>query len=888
MFWEYWKLDFSPFDNVPDPRMYCDRNLSIEDAISEVLFAIEEGNECLAVMVGGIGLGKTLALRVIMDELASQPYKVVSVTNPDLTFNQLLREIVGQLRGSPFEIRFRDELQEEFNRLLFDAAAHGQRVVIIIDEANTLSTHCLQDLRLLTNMQDDDHNLVTIVLTGQLELCRKLEARSMENLFQRVGVYCRIQGLETAEMVREYVEFRMQQAGGASSIFTDGAIGRIHYHSRGVPRLVNKLCKLALKAGETNGLTRLHGELIDRIALMFEKGKGLTSPVPESTARVGRALGRQRMGEPAGEPPARRSAPVASEPPPVEPEPNVETLEPVVLVEPEPDVPDAMPDSAEYVLTEVITQECELLESAVSVPAQEETTAADDVKAAPEISWSTVAERVPAMIEMVVAPEARAQEATAPKPAEDDVAAQSPVKGSELETKPGPVAGFRPAPPVMELVAQAALATEADRPVVAVRLARAVLELVASPEPVVVAQPEASFEVREPEPVVAVQPEASPKVKQPEPVVVAQPEASFEVREPEPVVAVQPEAPPKVKQLEPVDLEGLLAAADEYPLGESDQAASAETISNMWDPLALSGDHSEEMEPVTVGRIFSDDWQLAAVPEPPFDEAEPSEAAWNVPAGGPLLSKSEFFLARDPFAEEWPVEAGLFADDGSLAAPDPASPSDRQQATPKAQKPAAAGCAPAGEPAKAVTASAPDLLGSGAPRLTPAALGTRMVAAVIAGSQEAVSRPVPRTMRPKVAASPFGSPRQQQKSPSPAAGGAEPSSPEAGAEPAPAKSAFATEEDSAKGKPPVEGLTKEQLKKIVISLPEDVLRKIAGMDNRQIKKLAGELAAKAMWEHERTIRLSHSDPIDFWERSRSQIAAVLRGIGTRRTLRRAG
>ena len=271
MFWEYWKLACSPFDNVPDPKMYCDRNPSLEDAISEILFAIDEGNDCLAVMVGDIGLGKTLALRVIMDELDPKRYQIVFVTNPDLTFVQLLREIVGQLKGKAVDIRYKDALSEEFNRHLFEAAAKGKRVVMLIDEANSLSRHCLQNLRLLTNMQDDDRNLVSIVLAGQLELGRKLTHRQMENLFQRVGVYCQIKPLETAEMVRDYVEFRLQRAGAGAPIFTPEAISRIFHFTRGVPRLINKLCKLALKAGETNGLTLIEPALIDGIALMFDK-----------------------------------------------------------------------------------------------------------------------------------------------------------------------------------------------------------------------------------------------------------------------------------------------------------------------------------------------------------------------------------------------------------------------------------------------------------------------------------------------------------------------------------------------------------------------------------------------------------------------------------------
>ena len=68
-YYEYWGLTKPPFDNVPDPEMYFDMHSSVNSAVAETLFAIEEGNECLAVLVGDVGLGKTTALRVILDSL---------------------------------------------------------------------------------------------------------------------------------------------------------------------------------------------------------------------------------------------------------------------------------------------------------------------------------------------------------------------------------------------------------------------------------------------------------------------------------------------------------------------------------------------------------------------------------------------------------------------------------------------------------------------------------------------------------------------------------------------------------------------------------------------------------------------------------------------------
>ena len=69
MYYEYWGLKKPAFDNVPDPSMYVDCHASMENAIAETLFAIEEGDECIAVVVGDVGLGKTMSIRMIIDSL---------------------------------------------------------------------------------------------------------------------------------------------------------------------------------------------------------------------------------------------------------------------------------------------------------------------------------------------------------------------------------------------------------------------------------------------------------------------------------------------------------------------------------------------------------------------------------------------------------------------------------------------------------------------------------------------------------------------------------------------------------------------------------------------------------------------------------------------------
>lgn len=272
MYLDYWGLSKNPFDSVPDPQMYFSSHCTVESTVAELLFAIEEGNECLAVVVGEVGLGKTMSLRVVLNELDPDKYRIAFVTNPDLTFPQLMRELIGQLQGQPCRLRGKDGLLEEFNRLLFETADSGRKVLVFIDEGNALRSSCLEGLRLLTNMQEDTRNLLTIVLAGQPKLARMLEDRRRSNLYQRIGVYSHLEPLESVHQVREYVEYRLARADVTREIFQEAAIEAVSRHSDGVPRLINRLCKLSLKAGETNGLAYIDETLVEDIASRFDRG----------------------------------------------------------------------------------------------------------------------------------------------------------------------------------------------------------------------------------------------------------------------------------------------------------------------------------------------------------------------------------------------------------------------------------------------------------------------------------------------------------------------------------------------------------------------------------------------------------------------------------------
>jgi type II secretory pathway predicted ATPase ExeA len=319
-YYEYWGLAKPPFDNVPDPEMYFDLHSSVENAVAETLFAIEEGNECLAVIVGDVGLGKTMTLRVILDSLEHDKYRIAFVTNPDMTFIQLMKEIIGQLTGEQCTETRREQIVEMFNQLLFKTKAEGKKVLIFIDEANAMKPVTLESLRLLTNMQGDDENLFTIVMAGQLELARRLEHPKRANLFQRIGVYCHLTKIESRDLMRDYIDHRLERGGTSRRMFSDEAYDAIWDNSEhGVPRLVNKVAKLALKAGQTQAVQMIDAGIVRQIGSRFDRVSKAIPPERRERTRDVNPMLRDVSSVSA----------VREEPVPPAPSPSATSVEPV-------------------------------------------------------------------------------------------------------------------------------------------------------------------------------------------------------------------------------------------------------------------------------------------------------------------------------------------------------------------------------------------------------------------------------------------------------------------------------------------------------------------------------------------------------------------------------
>jgi type II secretory pathway predicted ATPase ExeA len=240
MFESHFGLATKPFGKTPDP-WFLYESRQHREALARLEYAVEEKE--LALLVGDIGSGKTTLSRALIDRV-SETRPVVLLINPRLTPVQLLRSIAANLGIEP--PRMRNDLLDRLHAKLFELYEEKREPVLIIDEAQLIPGKATFDeIRLLTNFQLDDQNLLSVILVGQPELETRLDREAYAPLRQRIGMRYSLGPLSLDETVA-YIEHRIRVAGGTRNPFSTEAMEEIHQLSGGVPRLINTLCTTAL------------------------------------------------------------------------------------------------------------------------------------------------------------------------------------------------------------------------------------------------------------------------------------------------------------------------------------------------------------------------------------------------------------------------------------------------------------------------------------------------------------------------------------------------------------------------------------------------------------------------------------------------------------------
>ncbi len=244
MYLQYWGLKEPPFENVPNRELFFN-SPQHEEALLRLMYAVEN-KKGAAMLTGEVGSGKTTVSQVLLKNLPKDRFDVKIIINPALDPLDFIRAIVMQTglntAGDSKVIllkRLYDYLEKNTKK--------GIGTVLIIDEAHLIKDRaCLEELRMLLNMQLENQFLVTLIIMGQPPL--EINIAALKPLKERISIKYNLEALRIQDTTN-YILFRLKNAGARRGIITRNAADKIFSYSRGIPLRINNLCDRCFLVG---------------------------------------------------------------------------------------------------------------------------------------------------------------------------------------------------------------------------------------------------------------------------------------------------------------------------------------------------------------------------------------------------------------------------------------------------------------------------------------------------------------------------------------------------------------------------------------------------------------------------------------------------------------
>jgi general secretion pathway protein A len=269
-FFSYFGLQRNPFHASSDPQFFFSTAAN-DAALAQLVFGIES-RQGIVLLTGEPGTGKTTLLHCLLNWLRLHSYSSSYVFHSLLSSAGLLEMILRDF-GISCASRAKSGLLAALEEWLLRRHKSGDCPVIVIDEAQALSTRALEELRMLLNLEIPGAKLVQIVLAGQPALEEKLRRPGLEQLRRRIMFHCKLPVL-TPEETGGYIASRLAQAGAPKSeLFPEDVVGAVFAHSQGVPRIINQLCEHALLAAYADRRDSVSRDDILQISKQFDLGR---------------------------------------------------------------------------------------------------------------------------------------------------------------------------------------------------------------------------------------------------------------------------------------------------------------------------------------------------------------------------------------------------------------------------------------------------------------------------------------------------------------------------------------------------------------------------------------------------------------------------------------
>jgi general secretion pathway protein A len=260
MYLEFYGLRELPFELTANTRY-----LFLAERQREALSTLQYGlmsAKSLTLLVGEAGTGKTTLMTAALESERCRNVNCVYLNNPTLTAADFVTLLARRFELGAEAEAAKSVLLERLEAKLLESRSHGEITALVVDEAQSLSTTLLEEMRLLANIETSKEKLLPLVLAGQPELADRLEEPELRQLKQRVTLRCELTPFELDDTA-SYISSRITTAGGVpASLFTQEAVKLIHHGSSGIPRTINVICDNALLSGMALGRRRVDSVLV--------------------------------------------------------------------------------------------------------------------------------------------------------------------------------------------------------------------------------------------------------------------------------------------------------------------------------------------------------------------------------------------------------------------------------------------------------------------------------------------------------------------------------------------------------------------------------------------------------------------------------------------------
>ncbi|MDG4811875.1 AAA family ATPase [Hydrogenovibrio sp. 3SP14C1] len=250
MYCSFFGLQKLPFKISPDLSFFY-KQASRDEIVQALRYSVERGDGIIKV-VGEVGVGKTTLLRLLVEQLPNH-YQKVYISSPNLSALDLLKFICSELNLEATHANTKLDLINHLNTFLIKEYSQGRRVVMLIDESQSMTLDTLEEIRLLGNLETEEDKLLQMVLFGQPELDLTLEDSRIKPLKDRIACNVSIPPLNAEEVMR-YLNYRMRVAGYmGQDLFNLKIAKHIQKLTHGLPRSINLLADKLLMVAYSKG-----------------------------------------------------------------------------------------------------------------------------------------------------------------------------------------------------------------------------------------------------------------------------------------------------------------------------------------------------------------------------------------------------------------------------------------------------------------------------------------------------------------------------------------------------------------------------------------------------------------------------------------------------------